>query len=317
MNDSKPADDVKQKVQIFCKNWSDKYKVKQIFRIIFVIAAIVLVCKYPFSDPVLKIEIILCMATAIIVIFFIAHFIGARRLKQLWEELQEEEENEKNRQYLSILRGEYSFAYFQKKIDECGGNFFLWKSVWNKMGVAPDTYSKDRDFLVNLGHIYVMALGKKKYNKGQYFARKEKAARYQNIKGFLYGVYNQKTAITGIAAYTGTGVLSVYASFFDDWIIFSSIVIAIILIIAFAGFIFLRSSYYDSEIELRKYGETWVRHEATIVNLEKVMMNYVMELDKFSCIGAGKGEKKLFMEQIGKVLMENEERFQKNMEKIQ
>lgn len=255
----------------------------------------------------------------------IAILYGVQRAKKLLKEKsKKEKEAQEKEEYLYILnqiRQEPKECNYiddlYTKIAELDGNCLVWKRVWEEMSASLDSDSKDRDFLLHLSHVYFMALKKKNDNKSEYFELKTKAARYQNIKGFLYGMYNQKTVITGIAAYVGTGALSVYASFFDDWITFSGITIAIISVIALAGFVFLRSSYYASEIELRKNGETWVRHEATIVNLEKVMMNYVMELNEFSCVGDGKSEKKLFMEQIGKVLMDNEKRFQKNMEKIQ
>ena len=193
---------------------------------------------------------------------------------------------------------------------------FLWIEVANRL-IVSESDKKGKDFFIHLGRIYFQAKQKKEYNKAQYFAFKKKAARYQNIKSFLQGLYNQKTIIAGVAGYVGTGALSVYASVFKEWIVWAGISVVIILIIALAGYIFLRSGYYDSEIELRKFGETWVRHEATVTNLENVMMQYVMELDEFSKDDIRENEKKLFMEKVGKVLMDNEEKFQKNMEKIE
>ena len=246
-----------------------------------------------------------------------------QRCKKIWKEEEEQEkqreeekqkcETDRMKRWKCAPRDNSLWCDIQKAINKQGGNFFLWRRVVERMSIVK---AEEGDFLVHLGIVYLTALGKKN-NKKKHFALRQKAARYQNIKSFLQGLYNQKTIIAGIAGYVGTGALSVYASVFKEWIVWAGISIVIILIIALAGYIFLRSGYYDSEIELRKFGETWVRHEATVTNLENVMMQFVMELGEFSDDNIRKREKKLFMEKVGKVLMDNEEKFQKNMEKIE
>lgn len=309
---------------IMQKEKKDSYR--KIINICIVIQIIVSICLamisgrvlYPFLIRILKevsfvyiksgIAIVLC----VIVLYVIWKWKTLLQKRSVEVAVQQEKET-----YQSTLDDRGFFEHICERIDENDGKIFLWKRTWSKMEVSPEKDSIDRDFLIHLGNVYVTALNKKKYNKSKYFALKKKAANYQNIKSFLHGFYNQKTIVAGIAGYIGTGALSVYASAFYDWIVLAGISIAVILLIAFIGFIFLRHSYYDSEIELRKFGETWVRHEATVVNLENVMMKYVMGLEEFSRVEAGIDEKRLFMEQVGKVLMDNEERFQKNMGKIQ
>lgn len=262
--------------------------------------------------------IFLLMLTAVllIIIFILMKF------KSKWNQKSEEAKEEKNQsdetetiqKWIDMDREDHLWQSIQSEIKEKGGIFFLWQGVVKRMGILK---AEESNFLVHLGIVYLTALRKKNDNKKKHFALRKKAARYQNIKSFLQGLYNQKTIIAGVAGYVGTGALSVYASVFKEWIVWAGISVVIILIIALAGYIFLRSGYYDSEIELRKFGETWVRHEATVTNLENVMMQFVMKLGEFSCDKPGEGEKKKFMEQVGKVLIDNEEKFQKNMEKIE
>ena len=264
--------------------------------------------------------ILLLMLTALLltIIFILIKF--KNKLNQESEEAKEEkiqgDETKTIQKWIDMSRNDQPLPWqsIQDEIYEKGGNFFLCRRVVERMGILK---AEDSNFLVHLGIVYLTALRKKNDNKKKHFALRKKAARYQNIKSFLQGLYNQKTIIAGVAGYVGTGALSVYASVFKEWIVWAGISVVIILIIALAGYIFLRSGYYDSEIELRKFGETWVRHEATVTNLENVMMQYVMKLGEFSCDKPGEGEKKKFMEKVGKVLMDNEEKFQKNMEKIE
>lgn len=249
-----------------------------------------------------------------------------QRCKKRWKKKEEQEkqkEEEKQKQkceteqvkkWKCVPRSNSLWCDIQKAINEKGGNFFLWRRVVERMGIVN---AEEGDFLVHLGIVYLTALGKKNDNKKKHFALRKKAVLYQNMKGILQGLYNQKTIIAGIAGYIGTGALSAYIPDFGNLFLIISVVFLIILAISIIIFIFLRGSQYASEIELRKFGETWVRHEATVTNLENVMMQFVMELGEFSCVGVGKSEKKLFMEKIGRVLMDNEEKFQQNMEKIE
>ena len=84
----------------------------------------------------------------------------------------------------------------------------------------------------------------------------------------------------------------------------------------FCGFIVLQCSRYEAEIELKKYGEKWVRHEANIFRLENIMLKFVLELGEYADVGIGKSEKRLFMQQISEALFKNENKFQENMKEI-
>lgn len=140
-------------------------------------------------------------------------------------------------------------------------------------------------------------------------------------KKLVTGVYNQKTTVVAVAAYFGNGVLSIYSHVYNtvlpsETFIFFTVGIGLFLVIGIIGLIFLRAGEYKNEITIRKYGETWVRHEATIFQMQSAMYKYVMGLEPYNDSIDERMKKKLFMEEILEVMSNNESTFQNNMKTI-
>jgi hypothetical protein len=76
------------------------------------------------------------------------------------------------------------------------------------------------------------------------------------------------------------------------------------------------SLYYLDTSTIRKYGETWVRHEATIFQMQSAMYKYVMGLEPYNDSIDESMKKKLFMKEILEVMSNNESTFQNNMKTI-
>ena len=213
----------------------------------------------------------------------------------------------------SVLRSKAAWDYLKDEIQNNKGKASLWSAVIDRMQLLTEA---EEEFLKHLGHIYVETLSKKRKNKEMYFKIQKKSANYKNIKGLIEEIYDKRTVIAGVVGCVVSGALTVFISNFSSWVTAVAILVVIFISAGFCGFIVLQCSRYEAEIELKKYGETWVRHEANIFRLENIMLKFVLELGEYADVGIGKSEKRLFMQQISEALLKNENKFQENMKEI-
>lgn len=72
----------------------------------------------------------------------------------------------------------------------------------------------------------------------------------------------------------------------------------------------------QKELPFRRYGETWIRHTIALSGYDAEMLKYMYNLDYYK-EKEGVEQRKLFMEKILEIEMENMDKFEKNMSKIQ
>lgn len=149
-------------------------------------------------------------------------------------------------------------------------------------------------------------------NKQNYFDYQEKASHYKAVKSMFEAIYNQKVVITTILGMFGTYIIQVISNS-TAWEMI--VILGIMIILGIAGFIYIQALRYEREIAVREYGETWVRHEAMVYNINREMLKYIENLGEY-CGEEESEKKKIFQENILSILDKNEEKFQENMKDI-
>lgn len=149
-------------------------------------------------------------------------------------------------------------------------------------------------------------------NKQKYFDCQKKVARYNAVKNIFGTIYNQKVVITGILGMFSTYIIQVISNSTARGII---VILGIMIVLGIVGFIYIQALRYEREIAVREYGETWVRHEAMVYNLNREMLKYVGNLGEYYEKKESE-KKKIFQENILLILDRNEEKFQENMKDI-
>ena len=136
------------------------------------------------------------------------------------------------------------------------------------------------------------------------------------MRDMIYGVYNLKSILIGLMGLWGANVLAILSQLFGEkfaiYGIFALIIALLIIILVF----FRGHGKYKQRIKLRNYGETWVRHEATVAKLELEMFKYLRRLGEYGDLNVACGDSRFFEERILKILEANEEIFQNNMKDI-
>ena len=199
-------------------------------------------------------------------------------------------------------------------IEENRGKADFWRLVINKIGKLRVISPEEEIFLIFVGNTYIQTLKKRNRNKDMYFSLQAKASGYQSLKKIFTEIYNQKTALAGMIAYLGNGALATYKEeLYKDTFTLINIVLLAFFVLGVILFILLRANEYEAEITLRKYGETWVRHEKTIFGIENAMCEYVLNLGEYANASSPEQEKERFMNQILSVMQRNEDKFQSNM----
>ena len=156
-----------------------------------------------------------------------------------------------------------------------------------------------------------------KKNKENYF--KKNAVLISLLSGnkiisILAGIFGTITASVGITEILKKclEILEIVNSTTDF-----TVVVIIVMCIIFCGLIIFVYSLTEKRknLQLRKYGETWVRHTVALYNYEQEILKYTYALDYYSNENE-KNQRKLFMEKILSIEEKNMFKFDENMKNL-
>ena len=113
----------------------------------------------------------------------------------------------------------------------------------------------------------------------------------------------------------GSGLLLL--SFLISWFAGSrlvSIIVSFLILLSLAGSLYLT---YDAQakrmqLELRQYGETWVRHSTALFEYEQELVQFVYDLDQYDAVPPHL-QPKLFQSRVLQIRVRNQARFESNM----
>lgn len=99
--------------------------------------------------------------------------------------------------------------------------------------------------------------------------------------------------------------------------IFTGLVITLMFII-YMGIVYFNYTLTEKqkELELKRYGETWVRHTVALYNYNQEILKYVYELDYYGD-ASEEEQRKVFMEKLLAIEAENMNKFDENMKNLQ
>lgn len=202
----------------------------------------------------------------------------------------------------------------QQQLKAHNGPYYIWGKVRERMD---DDSAENENFMTFLFETYEKSLDKHEYNKNKYFKSQTRKSRYDAIKEIFETIYSQKTVIISVLGLSGVGIVDIIKKPAEKNIIYGIIIILVIfLLLGFVGLVFLQARKYQDEIKVREYGETWIRHEAYIFKIQKIMIEFMSNLGAYADENDEEKKRELFMERIMIAMKENEDTFQKNMEDI-
>lgn len=156
---------------------------------------------------------------------------------------------------------------------------------------------------------------KAKENKDNYFGKNKWIIKGISVKttvGMIASVSLSIITAIGVRTFIKEKIPSIFNNVSDKWdIILSGGVFFIILI----GCVMYLLTQMKKNLELHRYGETWIRHTIIASKYEKEITEYVYELNDYS----GKQpfeQRTLFMQNILKIEDENMKLFENNMKNI-
>lgn len=90
--------------------------------------------------------------------------------------------------------------------------------------------------------------------------------------------------------------------------------VSFLVLISLAGSLYLtyNAQAKRMQLELRQYGETWVRHAAALFEYEQELLRFVYDLDHYDAVPP-QFQPKLFQTQILQIRARNQARFESNM----